>query len=375
MEPVRKYATTEEIIDAAAGRWLDIFHEISPNLRPAINKLSKNPKSAHVPCPVHGGTDGFRLFEDADQTGVGICSTCGTRAGIKLIAWVEDWDYLEAKDAVADLLGMLPDGSGNQLPESRIVEVTKVPPLTPEQGENRRKKLNALWHESLSVNHPSAEPLRLYLARRGLRLKLLNPKVFRYHPNLPYISKGEVLGRYPAWLALFTNLRGERVTIHRTYLTPSGRKLELGDPKIHPSRKVCEYDKLKHSLKGSVVKLTRPGVVLSAGEGLESMLSVLEAARMPTWAATTANLLETMEIPSITEEVWIWEDKDASKRGREASRNLCERMWAEGKRARIIPPPGKIPHGQKSLDWNDILRMSGVAGFPKVDPRVQLQPV
>ena len=367
-----KYATTDELIQEASGRWLDIFQEVSASLRPAVARLAKHPKSAHVACPVHKGKDGngFRLFEDADDTGVGICNTCGTRAGISLIAWAEGWEFLEAKDAVADLLGLLPDSSGFQLPPTRIIEIAKAPLLTPQEAAKRRQRLIAMWRQSLEVTHSSAEPLRLYLARRGLRIGLMNPCTFRYHPNLPYYQDGKVLGRFPALLALFTNLRGEGVTLHRTYLTPSGRKVDFD-----PSRKVCVYDELKHSLTGSAVKLSRPGVVLSVGEGLETMLSVLEATRMPTWAATSTALLEALEIPDITQEVWIWEDKDRSEAGQEASRHLCERVWSEGKRARIITPPGNIPIGQKSLDWNDIFRMSGTAGFPKVDPRVRLQPV
>ena len=54
----------------APGRWLDILSGLAPDLRPAVEKRGR-----HVPCPVHGGKDGFRLFRDADQTGGGICNT------------------------------------------------------------------------------------------------------------------------------------------------------------------------------------------------------------------------------------------------------------------------------------------------------------
>ena len=42
------------------GRWLSAFLALAPALETAVNKLGKN-----VPCPIDGGTDGFRLFRDA----------------------------------------------------------------------------------------------------------------------------------------------------------------------------------------------------------------------------------------------------------------------------------------------------------------------
>lgn len=42
---------------AAEGRWDAIFSVLAPKLAPAQERAGR-----HVPCPVHGGTDGFRLF-------------------------------------------------------------------------------------------------------------------------------------------------------------------------------------------------------------------------------------------------------------------------------------------------------------------------
>src|SRR5471032_2509610 len=55
----------------------------------------------HVACPVHGGRDGFRLYNDYHDTGGGVCNTCGGfRDGFKLLAWIRNYTR---KDAVRDV--------------------------------------------------------------------------------------------------------------------------------------------------------------------------------------------------------------------------------------------------------------------------------
>ena len=61
-----------EVRAAAEGRWLEICGILAPQLAPAMEKIG-----THVPCPVHGGDDGFRLFKDFSKSGGGICNTCG----------------------------------------------------------------------------------------------------------------------------------------------------------------------------------------------------------------------------------------------------------------------------------------------------------
>ena len=65
--------------EKARGLWADILGELAPELMPAIEAGAD-----HVPCPVHGGKDGFRVFNDFQETGGGVCNTSGrseTRAG------------------------------------------------------------------------------------------------------------------------------------------------------------------------------------------------------------------------------------------------------------------------------------------------------
>ncbi|MBW2135795.1 MAG: hypothetical protein JRG72_11325 [Deltaproteobacteria bacterium] len=66
------YHDYDTIREQARGRWSRILLTLAPELETAVQKAPR-----HVPCPVHGGKDGFRLFGDWEETGGGICNTCG----------------------------------------------------------------------------------------------------------------------------------------------------------------------------------------------------------------------------------------------------------------------------------------------------------
>lgn len=83
----------QDVLDAAEGRWDDIFQSLAAELLP----FQKRP-GWHGPCPVHGGEDGFRVFKKtADTHSGGMCQTCGVKAdGIALLMWVNKWTFSEA---------------------------------------------------------------------------------------------------------------------------------------------------------------------------------------------------------------------------------------------------------------------------------------
>jgi putative DNA primase/helicase len=103
----------------ASGKWLAIFSKYSA-LAPALRKVGN-----HVTCPVHQSKagdhgNGFRLFKDADQTGGGVCNTCGTRAnGLQLLQWLTGMSFLEVLNEVNDYLNT---GGFNASP---VVQVPK----------------------------------------------------------------------------------------------------------------------------------------------------------------------------------------------------------------------------------------------------------
>ena len=92
----------EEVKRQASYRWKEIFLALAPQLQPAIEKAGR-----HVPCPVHGGVDGFRLFPHYEARGDGICNTCGHFAdGFALLMWVNNWNFLQTVREVGRVLGV-----------------------------------------------------------------------------------------------------------------------------------------------------------------------------------------------------------------------------------------------------------------------------
>lgn len=90
----------------ASGHWGMIFHTLAPLLDEAQTRAGK-----HVPCPIHGGKDGFRLFPDYAEKGSSVCNSCGCfRDGFATLAWVNHWSFRETLEAVAGLIGVPPIG-------------------------------------------------------------------------------------------------------------------------------------------------------------------------------------------------------------------------------------------------------------------------
>lgn len=90
--------------EAARGHWDAIFCALAPTFKVAMQRPGK-----HVPCPVHGGKDGFRLFEDYREAGSCVCNTCGNfRDGFAALQWLHDWSFAYTLSRVASVLGLQP---------------------------------------------------------------------------------------------------------------------------------------------------------------------------------------------------------------------------------------------------------------------------
>lgn len=337
-----------EIKSLCNGRWDQVLRSLAPDLSEALDAVHPAPK--HVPCPVHGGKDGFRVFRDVVDTGGGICNTCGPRSdGIALIAWVNDWSVGTTLRELTNYL----EGSAIRAPAPRVtVDPKEV------DAENARISANLVgtWKRSVAVSDPIAEPVRLHLARRGLSTSIY-PSV-RYHPSLPYYENKKLVGHFPAMVAMVETVDRQPVTLHRTYLSADGSKAPVEDPK-----KSMEYPSTK-KLSGCAIRLAKHGSILGLGEGIETTLSGMLAMGIPGWATITAQLMESIILPPEVTHVIIWGDKDAGGRGEQAAKVLIKRLWAEKRVAAAFFPFDPIPPGKKGIDWNDILIQKGVGGFP-----------
>lgn len=124
---------------AAAGRWGEIFSVLAPQLR-----LAQAHPGKHCPCPVHGGTDGFRLFPDYMERGNGICNTCGPKNdGFQMLMWLNEWTFPEAIEKVGSYLGLKPEAARAQSLSVQQEPAEAVAPAPSSERANDDKKSDA----------------------------------------------------------------------------------------------------------------------------------------------------------------------------------------------------------------------------------------
>jgi len=356
-------AIKEEVLRMAHGHWGAILGALAPHLQAALDRVGR-----HVPCPVHGGKDGFRVFKDVDDTGGSVCNTCGINAdGISTLMWANGWRYSGTLRSVADYLRL-----GRRRMAKPAARVIKPAPSNRDDDERLRQSLNRVWSESLSIEGRDAEPARLYLARRGISIP--PPDALRFHPTLSYYDGDKRIGEFPAIVAMVSGAQGGPVTIHRTYLTRDGQKASVESPK-----KLMSYPQDRKIVGGGIRLVDASGPVMAVAEGLETSLAVMEGTGLPVWCAVNALLLANFVPPQAVQRILVFADKDRPTgqhpkgHGQEAAKQLVLRLWEMGIQASAIVPAGEIPPGRKSLDWLDILSRDGKAGFPSlksIDARV-----
>ncbi|WP_368911892.1 DUF7146 domain-containing protein [Taklimakanibacter deserti] len=175
--------------------------------------------------------------------------------------------------------------------------------------------------------------VKTYLRTRGIDFVAHG---LRFHPRLKHPT-GTL---WPAMVALVTwGIDGFPIGIHRTFLAHDGH----GKAPIEPSKMMLG------PCRGGAVRLGEPTHLLMVGEGIETCMSVVQATRLPVWAALSASGLRTIEIPKNIEDLIVLSDGDLA--GETAARACAERWTCEGRRVRIARPP----IGQ---DFNDILMRS-----------------
>jgi putative DNA primase/helicase len=325
---------------AASGQWLGIIQQLAPHASEAVDK-----KGRHCACPNHGGSDGFRLFRDADQTGGGVCNTCGSFAdGFTLLQWLNGWCFKQALNAVADCVG---------LDANAPVQIRHPKPQRPEPDRNRASKIKQTWGDCLRLDWSSDNSAIRYLTNRGLGEILSDlPNDLRFSPGLRYWQAGDPvvsLGNFPAMVAAIRSPAGELMNIHRTYLVDAGYKASV------PSPKKMMQSPTPGATKGGAVQLYPTGDVLCVTEGIETALAIRVATGLPVWAAISAGGLARLQVPEAVKELRIYADNDQSNTGQDSANVLADRIKTQGKRVVIALP------AEPGTDWLDLLNQSGVA--------------
>ena len=316
------------IIEKAQGRWQRILELTGINHSCLKNKGG--------PCPICGGKDRFR-FDDKESRGTFFCNQCGAGDGIKLLQLYHQWSFPEAINAVAQILGEQQQGQYYSSDCKHIIQIPKKLPLFNQEvqlnqdAEKKRKSLMIKWAQAKPVT--VGDPVDCYFRARGIELNEF-PSVLRYHPQLPYYNDDrDLVGTFPALLAIVEDVKGRCVTIHRTYL---GKNCKASVP---------QPKKLMSSVKpgstmGAAIKLYAPvdGKLVLA-EGIETAFALYVATHIPTWATVSANGMETVILPTNVTEVTIAIDNDESNTGIKSANKLRKRLLAEGRAVRCVMPP------------------------------------
>ena len=349
---------------AARGRWLTVLHALAPELDAALAKPGR-----HVSCPVHGGRDGFRLFQDVDTSGGGICNTCGASPdGFSLLQWLKGWSFPQALVAVDAALGGVATVSAGAAAGKPAMPstATRAMPRKAAFGDGQMlRRLEDTWAQSRHWQDAQSRPLRDYLARRGLEPGILEGlDAIRFHTGLPYLDEdGHYVDTFPAMLAWVSGADGKLATLHRTYLTHEGWKAPVENPK-----KLMPVS-AGHPVLGGAIHLGCAGTVVDLAEGIETALAVRQATRMPVWSAVSAALLAGFDPPPGTLAVRIWCDLDRKGVGVEAANKLAMRLAGKGIQAELMVPPWAMLRGGKGIDWLDVLNQAGPAAFPPLTQR------
>lgn len=337
----------ERIKRTAQGQWPTILERLAPTLAPALRMTGR-----HVPCPIHGGTDGFRLFTDVADTGGGICNTCGSHAdGFALLGWVNGWGFGETLREVEAVLGLRQPG--RSLSARRQAKPTDNADHHAEA--KRRRQLRQVWDSAGLIEWLLPNAVTRYLRHRGLADILDQPpQNLRLHACLDHWTKASngkpgTRSQHPAMLARVQNRTGEAVTLHRSYLTKDGGKAKVDSPRklMQPVR--------KGATMGAAVRLYPAAETLAVAEGIETALAVRVATGLPVWAALTVNGMQALELPDTVQHLLIYADHDASDAGQHAANALADRQRTEGRNVSIFLPP------TVGTDWLDVLNDQGAA--------------
>ena len=182
-----------------------------------------------------------------------------------------------------------------------------------------------VWGECLPL--VPGDLVGLYLKQRGMDGAWPLPDVLRLHPALPYWQGTEKLGMFPAMVARIVAPDGRTLALHRTYLTPDGRKAAVPCPK--------KLTAAAGPLVGACIPLHKPARgMIGIAEGIETALAAWCASALPTAASYCAGNLASWRWPTDVKRLVIFADAD--KAGREAADTLRARALAAGLRVEEI---------------------------------------
>ena len=216
------------------------------------------------------------------------------------------------------------------LPDANSPRSRKSPSGTPAAAAR-------LFAASLPLAGSLAE---VYLRSRGITQPVLS-STLRFHPKCWHRDEGQTRSvPRPALIAAVTDEAGALQGVHRTWLARDGQ----GKAAVETQRRAMGH------LLGNAVRLTPHDDILVVGEGIETMLSLVEAMPgLPVWAALSSSHLGAVLLPDGVQRLYIAIDRDPA--GQRAAERLSARATEVEVRVRVLEP--------RLGDFNDDLRAYG----------------
>lgn len=226
-------------------------------------------------------------------------------------------------------------------------ERIRLAQLEREAEQTRTWRANAernsdIWNKARPIT--PGDPVGLYLASRYLTIPAGD--TLRLHAGLPYWDQGQCVGLFPVMLAKVQAPTGEMIGLHRTFLTPDGRKA-----KVPTVRKLMPAS---GRMSGAAIRfgdpIARPyGLSLGVAEGIETALAVTAYFGLPCWAAVSAGGMKSFEWPADVKAIFVMSDNDENEVGQTAGKQLAQRAAGRGLVARHCMAP------DVGTDWCDLL--------------------
>ncbi len=303
-----------------------------------LSVLGVNPRyltGKHCPCPLCGGKDRFR-YTDYLGNGDYICNQCGNGDGVDLLMKLNGYTFTDTVGVLADYLGIATDTTKTPVktPVSRSKRVLNEKQAnTPK--DNIKRIQGFLWGaKPISKCSPAGN----YLINRGIDwLSVCENLHSLFYSELDYWTatddKPFKVGTYPAMIGKITDINGELMGVHITYLENRNgifRKAEIINPntgKRLPAKKM--QTRYCGALRGASIKLYTPTDKLAVCEGIETALAVREMFSLPVWCCLSAGGLKSVALPNI-KTLYIVGDNDENETGRNACRDLSNRAIASG---------------------------------------------
>jgi hypothetical protein len=247
-----------------------------------------------------------------------------------------------------DLLDIIRERTGISRFPDLLVEARAHlgrPPVPPDTPAARKAKApggtrNAsarLFAASVPVAGTLADT---YLCSRGIT-QMAASEALRFHPKCWHREEGQTKPvPRPAMIAAVTDGAGVLQGAHRTWLAPDGH----GKASVETPRRAMGH------ILGNAVRLTPHDNILVVGEGIETMLSLVEVAPgLPVWAALSSGHLGAVLLPEGLQRLYIAIDRDPA--GARAAERLSVRATEVGIICHVLEP--------RLGDFNDDLRANG----------------